>query len=107
MRIDLRNTRIFIKPGPTDLRTSLDALVWYVQHSLKQDPLSGAIFLFCNRTKTILKAITFDKTGFWVAQKKLQKSTWKWPGTLYEVNEITSKQLMTLLNGKDFTRIHN
>ena len=53
MRLDLKNTRIFIKPGPTDLRTSLDALVWYVQQSLKQDPLSGTIFLFCNRTKNI------------------------------------------------------
>lgn len=103
MRIDLKDTRIFIKPGPTDLRTSLDALVNYAEVILKQDPYSGAVFLFCNRQKKILKAITFDKTGFWIAQKRLQKQTWKWPDTSYEVTEIKPKQVLQLLNGIDFT----
>ena len=76
MKFDLTNTRIFIRPGTTDLRISTDEILHLIKKIMNQDPLSGAVFLFCNKRKNILKAIWWDKTGFWVAQKKLEKHKW-------------------------------
>ena len=73
MKFDLSNTRIFIRPGITDLRISTDEILHLIKKIMNQDPLSGAVFLFCNKRKNILKAIWWDKTGFWVAQKKKKK----------------------------------
>lgn len=107
MKFDLSNTRIFIRPGTTDLRISTDEILHLIKKIMNQDPLNGAVFLFCNKRKNILKAIWWDKTGFWVAQKKLEKHKWPWPSKKEEVSEITTKQLSMLLTGIDFTQMHD
>ena len=61
-----------------------------------EDPLSGEVFLFCNKLRNILRAIWWDKTGFWTAQKKLEKHRWPWPENKEAVNEINSRQMATL-----------
>lgn len=63
MKFDLSNTRIFIRPGITDLRISTDEILHLIKKIMNQDLLSGAVFLFCNKRKNILKAIWWDKTG--------------------------------------------
>lgn len=76
MKFDLTDTRIFLKPGVTDLRISTDEILHLIKNIMEKDPLSGAVFLFCNRRRNILKAIWWDRTGFWIAQKKLEKHRW-------------------------------
>jgi transposase len=50
-------TRIFLAPGATDLRRSFDGLHGLVQSQLAEDPQSGHLFLFCNKTRTRLKVL--------------------------------------------------
>lgn len=106
MKFDFSNTRIFIKPGITDLRTSTDSLLYLIKDIMKQDPLSGAVFLFCNKNKTILKAIWWDRNGFWIAQKKLEKSKWPWPNNKKELQELNITEIKLLLMGIDFSKKH-
>lgn len=106
MKFDLTDTRIFLKPGVTDLRISTDEILHLIKNIMEKDPLSGAVFLFCNKRRNILKAIWWDRTGFWTAQKKLEKHRWPWPENKEAVNEINSRQMAMLLTGIDFTQMH-
>ena len=74
---------------------------------MKDDPFSGAVFLFCNRNRNILKMIWWDRTGFWVAQKKLEKGRWPWPDTQEQVRQLNLGQMEMLLKGVDFFKGHD
>jgi transposase len=106
MKLDFSHTRIIIKPGTTNMQYSRDQLLEIVKSIMKEDPFSGAVFLFCNRSRKILKMIWWDRTGFWVAQKRLEKERWPWPDTQKQVRQLNMDQIEMLLKGVDFFKGH-
>ena len=62
-----------MRPGYTDLRKAAKGLTVLVQDRMNLDPLNGSVYLFCNRGRKLLKAAWRDKTGFWLAQKRLER----------------------------------
>jgi transposase len=71
-----------------------------------QDPLSGSVFLFCNRRRQLLKAVWWDKTGFWLSQKRLEQDRFPWPETGVEAEELNAEEVRMLLAGIDFWKAH-
>ena len=106
MIFDPNNARIFIRPGHTDLRKASNGLTVIVQERMGQDPFSGSVYLFCNRDRTLLKAVYWDKSGFWLSQKRLEKEKYPWPGTMEAARELSAEELKMLLAGIDFFRAH-
>jgi transposase len=106
MTLDLSRVRIFIRPGYTDLRKAANGLTALVQEGMKQDPFSGSVYLFCNRGRKLLKAVWWDRTGFWLSQKRLEKDKFPWPGGAEETEELSREQLEMLLSGIDFWKAH-
>jgi transposase len=106
MRADLSRVSIFIRPGHTDLRKAVNGLTALVQEQMKQDPFSGSVYLFCNKGKKLLKAVWWDKTGFWLSQKRLEREQWPWPENEGEAEELSAEQLGMLLEGIDFFKAH-
>ena len=106
MVIDLSKARIFLRPGSTDLRKAVNGLSVIVQEDIKQDPFSGSIYLFCNREKKLLKAVYWDRTGFWLSQKRLEKNKFPWPMDENEARELTAEEMQMLLAGIDFFKAH-
>ena len=106
MKIDFENSKIYVRPGFTDLRKGCGGLVAVVSHEMNLDALSNAVFLFCNKKRKLLKVLFWDKTGFWLAQKHLEKSTWPWPRTSEAAREISENELTMLLSGIDFWHAH-
>lgn len=74
-----RATRVFIRSGPTDLRLGFDGLYGIVQTQLRQDPLSGHVFVFCNRSRTRVKLLSWDGSGLWLCAKRLESGSFAWP----------------------------
>jgi transposase len=72
-------TKIFIACEGIDMRKGFEGLHGLVRDHLKQDPLSGHLFLFTNRTRTRLKALVWDGSGLWVCAKRLEKGRFRWP----------------------------
>jgi transposase len=99
-------TRIFLAPGPTDMRRSFDGLSELVRHSMGSDPLSGHLFIFTNRRRNRLKILVWDCSGLWVCAKRLEKGTFHWPTP--EPGEtkvrIGAEELALLLGGLDWPR---
>lgn len=107
MRLDFSHTRIIIRSGTTNMLASKDQLLEIIKSIMKDDPFSGAVFLFCNRNRNILKMIWWDRTGFWVAQKKLEKGRWPLPDTQEQVRQLNLGQMEMLLKGVDFFKGHD
>ena len=57
MTPDLLSIQIFIRPGITDMRKAINGLVVMVQDYMNKNPLSGNLYLFCNRERRIMKAL--------------------------------------------------
>jgi len=106
MIFDFSAAKIFVYPGTTDLRKAINGLSAIVQDKMKQDPFSGSAFLFCNRARKLLKAVYWDKTGFWLSQKRLEKDRFPWPKDENEARELSADELRMLLAGIDFFKAH-
>ena len=106
MKIDFEGARIYVRPGSTDLRKGMAGLAEIIETGMHLSALSESVFLFCNKNHKILKVIFWNKTGFWIAQKRLERASWPWPNTEEAAKEITEEQLSMLLCGIDFWRAH-
>jgi transposase len=96
--------RVYVATGTTDLRRSIDGLMMLVRERLALDPLSGHLFLFRNRRGDRLKILAWDRSGFWVLYKRLERGTFAWPAeTDTTPVEIRSADLLLLLAGTDLT----
>jgi len=71
--------RIYLACGPTDMRKQINGLSAIVEGSFKLDPLSAALFVFCNRNRDRIKILEWDRDGFWLYFKRLEKGKFRWP----------------------------
>lgn len=67
--------RVFAYPAPVDLRKGYDGLYGLVEQGLKQDPMSGDLFLFVNDSRKLCKVLVWDGSGLCIFQKRLAKGT--------------------------------
>ena len=103
----LAGARVFVRPGPTDMRKQINGLATLVEQVLKQELFSHAEFVFCNRERRIVKCLYRDRTGFAMWQKRLEKHRFPWPSETEQASrEVTEQQLGHLLAGIDFWRAH-
>lgn len=91
--------RVYLALGSTDMRKSIDGLSLLVGSQLDRDALSGNVFVFCNRSRTILKALYWDHNGFALWHKRLEQDRFRWPKTAQDVLEVSPRQLQWLLSG--------
>ncbi len=96
--------KVYLGMGETDMRKSIDGLCILVSAHMKLDPLSGHMFLFCNRRRTIVKILYWDRNGFCLWQKRLEKDKFRWPKKESEVKEISSRQLQWLMEGLEINQ---
>lgn len=94
--------RIYLASGITDMRKSFDGLAGLARDVIGEDPLSGHLFVFCNRRRDRLKLIYWDRSGFCLFAKRLEKGTFAWPESkgLARI-EMTAEQLVMLIGGID------
>ena len=96
-------TKIYVAVEAVDMRKGFDGLYGLVRDQLGQDPLSGHLFLFSNRTRTRLKALVWDGSGLWVCAKRLEKGRYRWPAANEKQASVTmrAEELAMLVNGLD------
>ena len=92
-------TRVYLAVGATDMRKAINGLVALVESEMEQSALSGHLFVFCNRARTIVKALYWDHNGFCLWQKRLEADRFRWPQSEEDVMEIEPRQLLWLLSG--------
>lgn len=85
-----------------DFRKSINGLAAIVESELELSVLTGAVFVFCNKSRDKLKLLYWDNTGFALWHKRLDKDKFKWPRKLNsQTMNLTEQQLNWLLSGYD------
>jgi len=75
-----QNEAIHLHRQPVDFRKSINGLVSIVQETMATPAMTGNVFAFCNKNNDKLKVLYWDKTGFALWYKRLEKDKFKWPG---------------------------
>ena len=99
------HTRVYLALGPTDMRKSINGLSILVETQLQMDPFSGHLFVFCNRRCQIIKILYWDRNGFALWQKRLEKHRFSWPQSAKQLLCIDARQLGWLLEGLPFHQV--
>ncbi len=105
---DLADLRIFVCTTPIKMNFSFDRLMGLAQEIFDQDPLSGHLFLFLNRSRDRLKILFWDVDGFCIWYKRLEVGVFQLPiATEGEQGiELSCAQLNRLLGGLDLKSGH-
>ena len=94
------------------MRRSFDGLCGMARDIMKQDPLTGHLFLFRNRNRDRLKVLYWDRDGLAIWYKRLEKGTWQFPTDMKPQSEktgasaeISRQELSLLLEGIDLRSV--
>ena len=93
-------TRVYLATEPVDGRKAINGLSAYVVESFEAKLTDGSVFVFYNRARNRVKCLFWDKNGFVLYHKRLEKSRFKI--TNDGPFEISQQQLDWLLAGLDF-----
>ena len=95
---------VYLAVDPVDLRKSFNGLHAVTMTVLRENPESGALFVFTNKRRNRVKTLYWDGTGMWVMIKRLEKGTFSWPKGVDTENgklSLTPEALALLLDGVD------
>jgi transposase len=71
--------KVFVGLEPQDMRKSFNTLSILVREHLGREPDDGALYVFSNKRRNLVKILFWDGTGLWVAAKRLEQGRFSWP----------------------------
>ena len=94
--------RAYVYSEAVDMRKSIDGLSQIVAASMGMNPLSGQVFVFIGRRRDRAKLLVWDRHGFWVLYKRLERGRFTDPARLG--SDIAMSELVAWLEGIDLSR---
>ena len=94
------SVRIYIAAEAVDLRRGFDGLAAATRSVIGANPMSGHVFVFVNRRRNRVKLLIWDRTGYLLLYKRLERGTFQIP-TEPEVGRRHAGQLGLMLEGLD------
>jgi len=102
-----RSVHIYVASSAVDMRMGHDGLFAIVREQWQKDPFTGHLFVFFGRAHDRVKVLFWDRGGFVVYYKRLEKGRFRWPrpaGDDAHV-EVDGTDLAMLLDGIDVSRV--
>ena len=103
--------RVFLARDAVDMRKSFHGLIALTETVLRQDPLSGHLFVFVNRRRDRIKLLYWGGTGYCIWYQQLERGTYQLPepsgSDAQQGLEITSSQLSLILDGIDLASVRH
>ena len=88
------------------MRKSINGLSALVQYEMKKDPFAHGYYVFCSRSRKLLKILYWDKSGFALWYKRLETERFPWPKDQESAAAVTADRLEGLLSGIDYFSMH-
>ncbi len=97
------SVRIFVCRGATDIRKGIDSLCAMARDVVGEDPFTGHLCAFGNRRRDAVKILFWDRSGFWLLYKRLERGTFAWPEESDRGRrvEMRARDFYALLEGLD------
>jgi transposase len=100
------SVRVHLCRDPVDFRKAINGLSIVVAEEMELDPFSAHVFGFCNRRRDQVKLLYWERNGFVLWQKRLEKDRFPWPrDDEQETLTVTGRDLNWLLDGIDVFRL--
>lgn len=100
------NAKIYLHREPVDFRKTINGLSVIVQDEMALSPFEPALFVFCNKKRTQIKVLYWDKTGFVLWQKRLEEARFKWPRKAQsDPMVLNHERWLWLLRGLDLAQM--
>ena len=99
------SVRVFLCLVPVDMRRSFDGLAALAEQVVRQDPLSGHLFVFRGRRGDRVKILYWDRDGYALWYKRLETGVFRFPTDTREAREITAAELGMILEGIDVSAV--
>jgi transposase len=101
----ITGARYFLYGQPTDMRKSFDGLCGLVRNELGQNPISGDVFVFINRTRNHLKLLRWESGGYVQFYKRLEAGTLELPAwnLIRSGTQIEYAELVMMITGIPMT----
>lgn len=97
---------VFLHREPVDMRKAINGLSVLVQEAGMGDLMGPYLFVFCGKRRDVIKVLYFDKSGFALWQKRLEREKFSWPKkSTLEVVDISPEQFTWLLEGYDIWKM--
>jgi transposase len=96
--------KVYLCTVPCDMRRSFNGLSMMAEHVVRGNPLSGHLFVFCNRRADRLKILYWNHDGLAIWYKRLEVGTFAYPFSETGRKEIAAWELAVLLEGIDLRR---
>jgi len=96
------NLRYFLCCMTVDMRNGFDGLAGIVRNHLKNDPISGDVFIFINKKRSHIKLLYWDGDGFALFYKRLEQGRYAFTPSNEPSRPIKKEELMMLLEGLSF-----
>ena len=91
-------TQIEVAVKPADFRKQIDGLVALIKQHLERNPRSGALYVFINRARTMIRILSYQDNGYWIVTKRLSKGRFEhWPSAEGPLSAVTAKRLNNLI----------
>jgi len=101
LRPDRGIERVYLHRAPVDMRKQIDGLAILARAVIQQDPLAGAMFAFINARRNKLKILVWERNGFILWYKRLERHRFHWPRVGEAVLTLSGVELNRLLDGYD------
>ena len=98
MKMFVEPADIYLYMDVVDFRKSINGLIVVVEQDMNLNPFRDALFVFCNKKRDKVKILYWDKTGFALWYKQLEKHRFKWP--CRNINEEKCKTGSTYSSSK-------
>jgi transposase len=106
LRPDRSIEQVYLHRAPVDMRRQIDGLAILAKEVIQQDPTGGALFVFINARRNKLKLLIWERNGFILWYKRLEREKFHWPRHVSEaVITMSAEQLNLLLDGYDVWRM--
>ena len=100
------DVEVYLCREVVDFRKSINGLSILVEGQLGLNPFGPQLFVFCNRKRDKLKILYWERSGFVLWYKRLEKQRFPWPNRdKTDVVTMTGRELNWLLDGIDLFRI--
>ena len=102
-------SRILLAVEPIDFRKGIDGIASICVNEFKKDPSSGTLFVFINKSKTQVRILFYDGSGFWLMSKRLSQGRYPWwpkKSSDEKTSSLCSKKLTLLLWGQSPERTY-
>lgn len=100
---------VYVCIAPVDFRKQINGLAALVQEELSLDPFSEQLFVFTNARRNRCKILYWERSGFVLWQKRLERERFHWPRAEQGLVTLTGQQLNWLLDGYNLSphrRLH-